>query len=80
MVRECQHIVSQVPPKSTDSTEIKRRDEIRGKIEKLNQGNNDWGWSLCYPFKHQNKLVYYFFYRFCEKSRNAGKFIVTVAF
>ncbi|XP_067933694.1 uncharacterized protein [Watersipora subatra] len=37
MVRECRHIISQVPPKSTDSSHAKRHEEISQKIDNFHE-------------------------------------------
>ena len=38
MIREYQHDLSMIPPKSTDSYELRRQDDIQQKMEKLHKG------------------------------------------
>lgn len=38
MIREYKHDLSHIPPKSTDSFEVRRQDDIHQKISKLEKG------------------------------------------
>lgn len=64
-MREYEHAISHIPPKSGDSGEVRRQAEVHQKIEKLNEGEYFLNSISITLFRNQQCLYLSLFGIFC---------------